>query len=579
MVKIPQTLIEELKKRKVLTSQSAQELFEKAKSEDKDFSQILVEAKIISDEDLVNIKSELYKLPAKTFEADQLEPEVLKILPEEVADFYKIVPFQKEENILRAGILNPEDTDALEALKFIAQDRGFAIEKYVISFEDYAKVIKKYRTLAGEVKEALKELSEELKKEEFKAAAGGAPEISEEAPIIKAVAVIVKHAVETRASDIHIEPQENEIRVRFRIDGVLQVALVLPKKIHSAIITRVKILSDLKIDETRVPQDGRFGTAVGDKRIEFRVSTLPTRYGEKVVLRILDPTVGLIELPELGLAGRNLKLVEKYIQKPFGSILVTGPTGSGKTTTLYATLRKINSEGVNIITLEDPIEILLAGINQSQIQEEIGYTFANGLRSILRQDPDIIMVGEIRDAETANLATHASLTGHLVFSTLHTNDAIGVIPRLVDLGIERYLIGPTLNLAMAQRLLRRLCPDCKVKSKPNAAEEKIIKKAIDEMPEEVRNQVSKQSFTIWKASEKGCPKCGGKAHKGRIAIFEILEITDGVEKVILTDLSEMALREEAKNQGMLTMFQDGILKVLEGTASLEELLEVAEVGQ
>ncbi|MEK7579585.1 MAG: ATPase, T2SS/T4P/T4SS family [Patescibacteria group bacterium] len=578
MIKIPQTLIEELIKKKVLDKKTAEALAQKAKSEDKDFTQIVVEEKIISDPDLLSLKSELYGLPSVVLKDAAVKSETLKFLPEDIAEFYKIVPFDKEDSTLRIGMLNPEDTDALEALKLIGQDKASAIEKYVIGFKDYSLIIKKYRTLSGEVKEALEELNQELVIEEAKKPSlPKTPQISEEAPIIKAVAATIRHAVESRASDIHIEPQEDKIRVRFRIDGIMHVALVLPKTIHSAIITRIKILSDLKIDETRFPQDGRFGTTVGGKKIDFRVSTLPTRYGEKAVLRILDPSFGLVELPDLGLVGRNLKLIEENIQKPFGSILMTGPTGSGKTTTLYSILRKINEESVNIITLEDPIEILLPGINQSQIQEEIGYTFASGLRSILRQDPDIIMVGEIRDADTANLATHASLTGHLVFSTLHTNDSIGVIPRLIDLGVEKYLIAPTLNLAAAQRLLRRLCSSCKVKSKPNIAEEKVIADAIDQMPEEVRRDLAK-TFSIYKASGEGCSECQGKAYKGRIAIFEIMEVTDQVEKIILSGLSESALREEAKRQGMLTMFQDGILKVIEGAVSLEELLEVAEVG-
>lgn len=578
MIKIPQTLVEELIKREVLDKKRAEEISSKARSQDKDFTQALIEEKIISDSDLLAVKSELYRLPSVALRDVDVGSEVLKTLPEDIADFYKIAPFDKEGNLLRVGVLNPEDTDALEALKFIAQDRGLTIEKYVIGFSDYSEILKKYRTLVGEVKEALEELSQELIKEGTqKTKPGKLPQISEEAPIIKAVAVIIKHAVESRASDIHIEPQEDKIRVRFRIDGIMHVALVLPRTIHSAIITRIKILSDLKIDETRIPQDGRFGTMVADKKIDFRVSTLPTRHGEKAVLRILDPSVGLIELPELGLTGRNLELVERYIQKPFGSILITGPTGSGKTTTLYSVLRKINDEAVNIITLEDPIEIILSGINQSQIQEEIGYTFAAGLRHILRQDPDIIMVGEIRDSDTASLATHASLTGHLVFSTLHTNDSIGVIPRLIDLGVEKYLIAPTLNLAMAQRLLRRLCPSCKIKERPNAGEERIIREAVDRTPEEIKRGLPKM-FEIYKASEKGCTECKGKAYKGRIAIFEVLEITDEVEKIVLSGLSEAALREEAKRQGMLKMFDDGILKVIEGKVSLEELLQVAEVG-
>jgi len=580
LIKIPQNLVKELIKRKILDKKTAEELSKKAEDQNKSFTQILIEEGLISDADLFKIKTELYKIPSIKLVPINIEPEVIKIIPEEIATFYKFISFEKEKNNLKVGLLNPEDDDALEALKLISQDKNLNIKKYLITFADYQETAKKYRTLVGEVKKALKELSKELSKEkELKIVSGKIPTITEEAPIIKAVAVIVKHAVESRASDIHIEPQEDKIRIRFRIDGIMGTALVLPKTIHSSIVTRIKILSDLKIDETRIPQDGRFQTMIEGKKIDFRVSTLPTRYGEKVVLRILDPLTGLIELPKLGLTGRNLKLVTEYIEKPYGSILITGPTGSGKTTTLYAILRKINDESINIVTLEDPIEILLEGINQSQTQEEIGYTFANGLRHILRQDPDVIMVGEIRDSETAALATHASLTGHLVFSTLHTNDSIGVIPRLIDLGVEKYLIGPTLNLAMAQRLLRRLCPKCKIKDKPNNAERELIKKATDEMPESVRkNLPSDKEYIIYRANEKGCTECKGKGYIGRIAIFEVFEITDEVEKIVLGSLSEVALREESKRQEMLTMFQDGILKVLDGTVSLEELLQVAEVG-
>lgn len=579
MIKIPQTLIEEIIKRKILPKKKIEEAINKAKDNDKELTQVLIEDGLISDQGLLEIKSELYKLPIIDLNKFRLSNEALKIIPEEIATFYKLVPIEKSDNILKIGLVNPEDIDALEALKFIAQDKNFALEKYLISWNDFQNVIKNYRSLASEVKVALEELSEELTKKEIKVTPGVAPPISEEAPIIKAVAVIIKHAVESRASDIHIEPQEDKTRVRFRIDGVLGLALELPKTIHSAIVTRIKILSDLKIDETRIPQDGRFSTIIENKKIDFRISTLPTRHGEKVVLRILDPLVGLIDLPDLGLTGRNLRLVLEYIEKPYGSILITGPTGSGKTTTLYSILRKINDESINIVTLEDPIEILLPGVNQSQIQEEIGYTFANGLRHILRQDPDVVLVGEIRDQETASLTTHASLTGHLVLSTLHTNDSIGVIPRLIDLGVEKYLIAPTLNLAIAQRLLRRLCPDCKIKTKPNTAEEKIIKQAIEDMPEESRENLEENKIFIYKASEKGCSSCKGRAYKGRIGIFEVFEITDEVEKIILTDLSESNLREEAKRQGMLTMFQDGILKVLDGIVSLEELLQVAESGE
>ena len=403
-------------------------------------------------------------------------------------------------------------------------------------------------------------------------------EITVDAPVSRIVATIIKHAVETKSSDIHIEPFEDSIRLRFRVDGVLQAVLSLPKNLMAPIITRIKILSEMKIDETRIPQDGRFSTKLDQRRIDFRVSTLPTRNGEKAVLRILDPLVGDINLIQLGLEGRSLELMRKNIAKPFGSILITGPTGSGKSTTLAAILREINDEEVNIITLEDPIEYYVEGVNQSQIHEEVGYTFASGLRHILRQDPDIIMVGEIRDGETAALATQAALTGHLVFSTLHTNDTIGIVPRLVNMDVEPYLIAPTLNLGLAQRLLRKLCNNCKVKVSADPSEETIIKKAIETMPADAKKDLPKNNFVIYKPGD-GCNECNKKTYKGRIAIFETLEMTDQLERIILGEISEELLRREAKRQGMLTMFQDGIIKILHGVSSLEELFTIAQEDQ
>ena len=395
------------------------------------------------------------------------------------------------------------------------------------------------------------------------------------------MAVIIRHAVDSRASDIHIEPFEDRVRVRFRIDGVLVTALTLPKNLDTAVVTRIKILSDLKIDETRLAQDGRFSTNLNNRKIDFRVSTFPTKNGEKIVMRILDPLSGSVDLPDLGLDGRSLEVIVRGMAKPFGAILITGPTGSGKSTTLAGMLKRINTDDLNIVTLEDPIEYYVDGVNQSQIHEEIGYTFASGLRHILRQDPDVIMVGEIRDRETASLATQAALTGHIVLSTLHTNDAIGVVPRLIDMGVEKYLLPSTLNVAAAQRLLRRLCVDCKLKTKANPAETIIIENALKDMPSSYQKEfLSKDGYEIYKPNlENPCKTCGGKAFKGRMGIFEMLEMTPEFEKIILGNISDSAMHEEAKRQGMITMFQDGILKVLKGVVSLEELLEVAQTRE
>jgi len=578
-IKIPQTLVDELVRLNVISIEDIGAFSDLAQKENKDFGQILIDKAIISDPDLLAIKSKLYRLPTVDLEGYEFNREVLKEFSEDVVSFYKIAPFEKEGNILKVAITNPEAIDALEALKFIAEDKKLILDKYLVSYRDFETILRSYRTLSGEVGKALESLAEEEEKEE------GAPiksieDITAEAPISKIVAVLVKHAVELRASDIHIEPFEDRVRIRFRIDGVLTTTLTLPKTLQSAVVTRIKILSDLKIDETRLAQDGRFSTKLGNRRVDFRVSTFPTKNGEKVVMRILDPLTGKVELPELGLDGRSAEVIKRAMGKPFGSILITGPTGSGKSTTLAGMLKEMNSEDVNIVTLEDPIEYFVDGVNQSQVHEEIGYTFANGLRHILRQDPDVIMVGEIRDRETAGLATQAALTGHIVLSTLHTNDALGVVPRLIDMGVEKYLIPSTLNVAAAQRLLRRLCPDCKLEVKANTAEEKMINKAILDMSADYQKEyLSESGYTIYKPNiENPCKKCGGKAFKGRIAIFEMLEMSDELEKIILGEISEAALRQEAKRQGMITMFQDGILKVLKGVVSLEELLEIAQAG-
>lgn len=580
-IKIPQTLVDELVRLNVISPKDLAALLDFAQKENKDFGQVLVEKEVISDADLLKTKSRLYRLPAIDLEGYEFNREVLKEFSEDVVNFYKIAPFGKEGNILKVAIINPEAIDALEALKFIAEDRNLILEKYLVNYRDFEIIIQNYRTLSGEVGRALESLTEgEEKGEEEGGSIKSIEDITAEAPVSKVVAVLIRHAVESRASDIHIEPFEDRVRTRFRIDGILTTTLTLPKSLQPAVVTRIKILSDLKIDETRLAQDGRFSTKLGNRKVDFRVSTFPTKNGEKVVMRILDPLTGKVELPELGLDGRSAEVIERAMAKPFGSILITGPTGSGKSTTLAGMLKKMNSEDVNIVTLEDPIEYFVDGVNQSQVHEEIGYTFANGLRHILRQDPDIIMVGEIRDRETAGLATQAALTGHIVLSTLHTNDAMGVVPRLIDMGVEKYLIPSTLNVAAAQRLLRRLCQDCKLEVKANTAEEKMINEAILDMPVDYQNEyLSKSGYTMYKPNiENPCKKCGGKAFKGRIAIFEMLEMSDEFEGIILSTISETALRKEAKRQGMITMFQDGILKVLKGIVSLEELLEVAQAG-
>jgi type IV pilus assembly protein PilB len=399
--------------------------------------------------------------------------------------------------------------------------------------------------------------------------------VADEAPIIKMVMVILRHAIEGNASDIHIEPNREKLNIRFRQDGILHLSLFLPLSVHLSIVSRVKILANLKIDENRVPQDGRFSLKVNDKDIDFRVATFPTLYGEKVVLRVLDPTTGLKSFDKMGLSQRNLELITEAAKKPYGMVLSSGPTGSGKTTTLYALLRVLNQEGVNIVTLEDPIEYSIEGVNQSQVRPEIGYNFSEGLRQILRQDPNIIMVGEIRDEETANLAIHSALTGHVVLSTLHTNSAIGVIPRLIDMGIKPFLIPATLRIAISQRLVRTLCENCKKKVALNEKVKSYVMETLKGMPAEAKKDLQ-ITDPLYVYEPNGCDVCNFKGYKGRVGLFEVLSMTDELADVITKTPSEAAILKVAQKQGMLTMAQEGILKVLSGETSIEEVTRATE---
>jgi type IV pilus assembly protein PilB len=572
------SLLKRLVEKGILDQERATPLEFEIKNSGRREEEVILERGIVSENFLFNLKSEILKIPLKEVAVEDVPLKTLELIPEESARYYKMVPLAKKDNVLEVGMVYPEDLKAQEALQFLARRNKFSYKIFLITPFLLNNLLKQYRTLKKEVGKALEELEEELKTEKVEKKAMKEAEfekLAEEAPIIKVVAVILRHAVEGSASDIHIEPGKTKLRVRFRTDGVLHSSIILPLKIHPAVVARVKILANLKIDETRIPQDGRFSTKVGGVDVDFRVSTFPTVTGEKVAIRVLNPLEGLKSFDQLGLERRNFRVVKEAVQKPFGMILATGPTGSGKTTTLYAILNLLNKEGVNIVTLEDPVEYFIEGINQSQIKPEIGYTFAQGLRQVVRQDPDIIMVGEIRDEETASLAIHAALTGHIVLSTLHTNNAIGVIPRLVDMGIKPFLIPPSLNIAIAQRLVRVLCSDCKIKVQADKETQKIILKEIESLPPSIKNKIRVPSpLTIYQA--QGCKKCSFKGFVGRIGVFEILEMTDSLARIILRDLDELKLREEANRQGMITMKQDGILKVLDGVTTLEEVLRVAE---
>ena len=528
----------------------------------------------IPEREVVLAKSELLGIPVKFLEGNKVPFDVLKNIPEESAKFYQFVPFGKEGGALEIGMVNPDDANAQEALKFIATRLDMPFRVYLIMPSDIKAILSEYKSLGGEVTRSVTEFEKELQvtEEERPIKKAELEKFAEEAPITRMVGVILRHAVEGRASDIHIEPQPKNLRVRFRVDGVLYTSLVLPSNVQNAIISRIKIMTNMKIDEMRIPQDGRFHARILDKEIDFRVATFPSQYGEKVAIRVLDPETGVGTLPDLGLDGRNLETLERNIKKPFGMILITGPTGSGKSTTLYAILNILNKEGVNIVSLEDPIEYYIPGVNQSQVRPEIGYDFGSGLRQILRQDPNIIMVGEIRDQETAKLAIHAALTGHLVLSTLHTNNSIGVIPRLIDLGVEPFLIPSTLVLAIAQRLVRKLCLDSRAEAKLEGRGKEIVDEEFKKMAEPVRKEFEKilPQIIYEGVVSAACPQ----GAKGRMAIFEVLEMTPQLEKMVLEGPSESKIGDEARRQGMTTMRQDGLFKVARGTIGIKELLEV-----
>ncbi len=450
-------LSDTLVRNSLISEELAQKLFTEAKSSNKSLEETILSRRLIDEVSLSQAKSQILGIPFKKIDPSAIPEEVLKIIPEETAQTYKLVPISRDEKILVVGMLRPDDTRAQEALRFLAKQNKLSLGIYLITPSDLEIALRRYSPYETDIQAAISSLNVKpgsnlntvqrivsLEEEAGK---------SDEAPIIKIVSSTLRAAVEEGASDIHIEPQRTRLRIRFRIDGDLREVSSFPLELHQPIISRIKILSDLKIDETRVPQDGRFRTIVFGKDIDYRVSTFPTPSGEKVAIRVLDPTIGLKEIKDLGLVGKNKDIALEALKKPYGMVLITGPTGSGKTTTLYSFLQILNRDEVNILSMEDPVEYFIDGVNQSQVRPEIGYSFAEGLRQAVRQDPDIIMVGEIRDSESANLAVQAALTGHIVLSTLHTNNAIGVIPRLMDMAVTSNLQTYSLNIMLCQRFV------------------------------------------------------------------------------------------------------------------------------
>ncbi len=507
--------------------------------------------------------------------------DVLRYVPEESATHYQLVPIAVREGVLEVGMVDPENLDGIDAINFITRASGMPFKIFRITKQDLDRILAMYRGLGGEVERAVTDLQSEqsanVVKEEGETAgldiedpsigrAGmKAQKIQEDAPTIKIVSTILRYAVDGNASDIHIEPQPSGVRVRYRVDGDLHTSVVLPLNTHRALVARVKVLASIRLDEMRKPQDGRFSAKIDNRQIDFRVSTFPSFNGEKVVIRILDREQGFIPLDKIDLSPRNLDLIRRAAKRPHGLILISGPTGSGKSTTLYSMLSEIDREHKNVLSLEDPIEYYVDGVIQSQVRPEIGYTFATGLRTTLRQDPDVIMVGEIRDGETAKLAIQAALTGHLVLSTIHTNDAVGVIPRLIDMGVDPYLIPPVLIISVAQRLTKRFCPDAASPVPVSPAIRKSFETQMQTLPEKYRFKIPDQAYEPMRTPT--CPT----GLKGRMAVFEVLEMSSELEKVILESPVDSKLWQVARSQGMLTMQEDAMIKAFDKKIPFSEV--------
>jgi type IV pilus assembly protein PilB len=565
-------ILRELINRNIIDRKRAAELQIEARASGKRIEELLLEKNLISEEELFSIKAKILNILYLKVEPEEIDEKLLDIFPKETAEHYKIVPLKKIGEKIQIGAVFPEDFQVKEVLKFLEKQKKLSFDVVLISPSNFKELIKKYEEVKRELVEVLETIKKEAKEVAPEISITEAERLTEAPPVVKAIDTILKYAIEGSASDIHLEPLPKESIVRFRILGKLTKTLTFPIQIHPALVARIKILANLRIDETRIPQDGRFSFFFEGRKIDLRVSTFPTAFGEKVVLRILDPKKGLRKIEELGLRGKNFEIFQKAISRPYGMILITGPTGSGKTTTLYAILQKLNKEETNIVTLEDPVEYLIEGVNQSQIRPEIGYTFATGLRHILRQDPDIILVGEIRDRETAELAVQAALTGHLMLSTLHTNNAPSAILRLIDLGIEPFLISSSLILVISQRLVRLLCPKCKQKLKAPEKVKELIVNTLEQLPEEIKKEIKiEKEIEIFEP--KGCKECNFQGFIDRTGIFEVLEIDDELKSIILKKPTEKEIFEVARKKGMITLREDGILKVLAGETTIEEVLK------
>ncbi len=536
----------------------------------------------VKPEDIVAARGEFLNIPIRSISEGSIPFDVLDYIPEESAVHYRFAPIGMVDGTLEVGLVDPDNMEARDALNFLAAKKDIPYKVFLITRDDFDKIIEMYKGLTGEVSKALSELESELsidtsdsiKKEELNTRSGKQGKekteetlIIEDAPVVKIVATIVRYAVEGEASDVHIEHMRERIRVRFRVDGVLNTSLILPPQVHSAVVARIKVISNMRLDEKRKPQDGRFSARIDGRRIDFRVSTFPSYYGEKVEMRILDQAKGIRTLEELGMSTKNMKTFRDAINRPYGMILITGPTGSGKSTTLYSVLNEVDRESYNVLSLEDPVEYSIEGVSQSQVRPEIGYDFSTGLRTTLRQDPDIIMVGEIRDKETAQLAVQAALTGHLVFSTLHTNNAAGVIPRLIDMGVDPYLIAPTLILAVAQRLVGLLPKGSGEPVPVEGSIKAMIDREFADLPLEFRKDISFPN-SIYRI--KPTPECP-KGTRGRMAVFEMFTMNKEIEQAILKGPTETEIMKISRSKGMITLKEDALIKAFNKLIPIEEV--------
>ncbi len=581
-----------------VTPEQLARLHEQETAEKKPLQDLVIQGGLVTEKDLTKFYAEEIDVPYVDINPKEIQREILKLIPERIARQYRVVLFGVEEDGTK--LLAMEDPDDIQAVNFLQKQLGTSLKVHVSTGSSIMASLEQYRgNIGSELTKVVSDEAEEEIEEEV-----SDEDLAEDSPIAQTVNLIIEYAIRSSASDIHIEPRENHVIVRYRVDGVLREANKLPKKVHGALVSRIKILSNLKIDERRAPQDGRFKIQVGSGLFALRVSTLPITEGEKVVMRILDETTRAATLEELGYWGKSLAVVNEAIKQPHGMVLVTGPTGSGKSTSLFSTLSLLNKPTVNISTIEDPVEYKIPGANQTQVNPKAGMTFAAGLRALLRQDPNIIMVGEIRDSETAGLGVQAALTGHLVFATLHTNNAATCLPRLLDMGIEPFLIASTVRVVVGQRLVRRLCVDCREEEVPDTATIKQIsdafhidnpavmkhvhlieQEALDggigkanagkgKVDTEKLSTTETKITRIFKVHEGGCDSCNHIGYKGRMGIYEALDNSSDVQKLIVGNATSDQIQEQSIKDGMITMQVDGFIKALRGQTTIEEILRV-----